>query len=365
MKAIEVDTGNPLCPILAKTLPYGVAYHHSGLTVDERRHLENAFRDNIICVICCTSTLAAGVNLPAKRVIIRSPYVGRDFITLSRYKQVRVLEDHISHIPETHDISSQMVGRAGRAGYGEAGDSILICAARDNTQVMSLLCSPMEQVSSYMHEENARALRALFLSAIGLGLANCRKELLQLASTTLAKVQADRLGIDMVEISKSVIKNLIMSKVVTIKMIQKSNESIKIDNVELVSQDSNINRANTQISQEVDNTAVANNSTKPTRNVVLKPSTPLEISRLGRASFKSGIDLDRSEAVYKELLQARMSLVVVDYLHLLYLVTPYDASESQVRPDKRIFYQKVLCLAVDNQKTYLLVVIVHICILFF
>lgn len=88
VEGIKNDSNGQICSILAKVIPFGVAYHHSGLTNDERKHLEEAYRLNIINVICCTSTLAAGVNLPAKRVIIRSPFVGKQFLSLTRYKQM-------------------------------------------------------------------------------------------------------------------------------------------------------------------------------------------------------------------------------------------------------------------------------------
>lgn len=225
-----------------------------------------------------------------------------------------------------------MVGRAGRAGFGESGDSILICAERDNERVMELLCSPMEEVASQMHVDDARALRTLFLSAVGLGIATCRKDLVRLASTTLTAVQAERLQINIEQLTNGVIKNLVVAKVLMPKVIQRTNDSIKIENVELTSQDGSFVR-NSPNDASFD-------SKKSPINVVLKPSTQLEVSRVGKASFKSGIDLDKSEIVLKDLLKAQESLVLSDYLHLLYLVTPCDVIDA-IRPDKRIFYTKV------------------------
>lgn len=296
IKAIENDIGSPICSILGKTIMYGIAYHHSGLTADERRHLEDAFRLGILCVICCTSTLAAGVNLPAKRVIIRSPYVGKEFITLSKYKQ--------------------MVGRAGRAGYGAFGESILICAARDNNRVMQLLCSPMDEVISQMQSCEARALETLILSSIGLEVASTRSELQKLVSSTLFSVQATRLEYDLKKVVDDIIANLLKSKSITVTVENKSTQS---------SQNHSFNKE-VILSQ---------------KTIFLKPSTKLEVSMMGKSSFKSGIDLKRAKIVHKELLHAQRSLVLLDYFHLLFMVTPFDDNNVTVMPDRQIFYNKV------------------------
>ena len=103
---------------LAELIMSGIAYHHAGtptgvqtsclrvkfglgLTELEREIVEDAYRDGIISILCATTTLAAGVNLPAGRVIIRRLRAASHKLDVCGYRQ--------------------MVGRAGRAGQSELG----------------------------------------------------------------------------------------------------------------------------------------------------------------------------------------------------------------------------------------------------
>ena len=104
------DTDRQLC--LATCATRGVAWHHSALHVEEKAAIERGFREGRFAV-CCTSTMATGVNLPASRVVISTAYTYRKRPALHELARAR--------------DPQQMVGRAGRAGFSARGEAFVVC----------------------------------------------------------------------------------------------------------------------------------------------------------------------------------------------------------------------------------------------
>jgi len=115
----------------------GVSFHHAGLTVEQRREIERAFREGALKVIVATPTLAAGVNLPARRVVVES---SERYVAGGGNESIKVLE------------YKQFAGRAGRPDFDEYGEAILI--AREKYEVEDLfeiyINGKPEKISSKM-----------------------------------------------------------------------------------------------------------------------------------------------------------------------------------------------------------------------
>lgn len=173
LKALCEEGNGNVCNILKFSIKFGLAYHHSGLTMEERKLIEEAYLNGTLCCLACTSTLAAGVNLPAKRVILRAPYVGIDFITYSRYKQ--------------------MIGRAGRAGIDSSGESILMMKKSERLKIENLLQSDADVCQSNYLMEPER-LQMFILNLVGLQIASKLEDIYNFMNHTLLAVQSRNSG---------------------------------------------------------------------------------------------------------------------------------------------------------------------------
>lgn len=96
---------------LQRVMLSGIAYHHAGLNIDDRRSVEKAFLAGRIRVLCATSTLAVGVNLPAHLVVIKGTHAYRGSAGFQAVDQASLL---------------QMIGRAGRPGFDTSGTAIIM-----------------------------------------------------------------------------------------------------------------------------------------------------------------------------------------------------------------------------------------------
>ena len=109
---------------LASVAPDGIGFHHAGLAKDDRDRVESWFKSGRIQLLFSTSTLAWGVNLPARCVVIRD----------TKYHDPLEGEVDISPL----DIL-QMLGRAGRPGYDDIGYGWVICDQSDEHRYQELL----------------------------------------------------------------------------------------------------------------------------------------------------------------------------------------------------------------------------------
>jgi len=130
-------------------LRYGVAFHHAGLSNTQRKFIENLFRERKIKCLVATPTLAAGVNLPARTVIVRD---------ITRYSDGFSVDIPVFEI-------KQMLGRAGRPKYDKYGEGIVV--ARTREMDFDFLHYP-EKVESKLDEPSSLRMHVLGLIASGI-----------------------------------------------------------------------------------------------------------------------------------------------------------------------------------------------------
>lgn len=270
-----------LDPILGKVLSYGCAFHHAGLTTDERDIVETSFKSGTVKVICATSTLSSGVNLPARRVIIRSPLFGGKPMNSLTYKQ--------------------MIGRAGRTGKDILGESILICGTGNITTGKELLSTILRPIASCLDVENYVNLKRAILEIIAAAVATTKADLEMFAKCTMLASDRD---ISFVYVEADV--------VATANSSAKPKDSTALPN-----------------DQSLD--PIADCMTFLIRYEFVRLQLNEETSemnyiatRLGTACLASSMPPNDGFLLFSELQKSRQSFVLESDLHAVYLVTPFS-----------------------------------------
>ena len=157
---------------LAEMVECGVAYHNSWLHPEQRRAIEESFRNRVLKVICCTPTLAMGVSLPAKMVLIRN----YKFFTLGRGNE-----------PMPVCWVKQVFGRAGRPEYDEYGIGLIVARSEDEREEIEdfYINGELEEIESRF---SAEAMTEQILATIVAG-AHRKDQIYQFLDSTFYAYQ--------------------------------------------------------------------------------------------------------------------------------------------------------------------------------
>jgi helicase len=162
---------------LQQTLRRGVAFHNSDLTQGQREIVERAFRRGEVRVLVATSTLAMGVNLPARNVVLAERWKWR----YSRRYNKWVRDDL------TKAEYDGMSGRAGRLGLEGAitgfGRSMLVAPSRFDAEVWlrTLVSAPPAEIEPTLL---GKPLGDVVLDVVAAGLCRSEEEIIDFLLST-------------------------------------------------------------------------------------------------------------------------------------------------------------------------------------
>jgi len=175
-KILESGEHTQIGEELADLVRNGVAYHHAGLSGAQRSIIEQGFKDRKIKVLTATPTLAWGVNLPARTVIIQD---------------YRRFEAGLGNYPIPVLDYKQMAGRAGRPKYDKFGESVIVAKTADEADFVMenyVLAKP-ERIWSRLAVE--KILRTHVLSTIASDYAHTEEEIYEFFRKTFYAYQYD------------------------------------------------------------------------------------------------------------------------------------------------------------------------------
>ena len=191
---------------LADCVACGIAFHHAGLDYKQRRAVEEGFRERRIKCIVATPTLAAGINLPARRVIVRDT---------TRF------ESNAGNVPIPVMEIKQMCGRAGRPGYDPWGEAVLIAKSYDDYEHLmdDYVCQDTERLTSKLGNE--KTLRSHILGLIATGDADSEEGIAEFMHETFFGATSQLYGIE------RVIENVV-DFLAEQGMVERNGDSIRI-----------------------------------------------------------------------------------------------------------------------------------------
>jgi helicase len=161
---------------LAELVKHGTAFHHAGLGGKHRKLIEDGFREGKVKVLVATPTLAFGVNLPARTVIVHEY---RRYEAGYGYYPISVLE------------YKQMAGRAGRPKYDKYGESVLIAKTGDEADYLleSYILARPERIWSRLAVE--RTMRSHVLATVAADFAHTENGIYEFFGRTFYAYQYD------------------------------------------------------------------------------------------------------------------------------------------------------------------------------